>query len=479
MENINLYDGCKQLKKIDSLESDSILSPEAFFNQYITTRTPVLFNSFPSDSDWLVNKPGRVWSNHYLRSKVPKEEFLKIEKRDNSEDRFGKGNEIKMSFHTFLDKIDRGDQGYYLTTQELEYDEEGQPYIMTAPALYLQKDFPLIPNIFRNLIISNVNIWYGQSKTSSTSGLHHDYHDNLYVLLKGEKTITLISPVEAPNLYTVGTLTKIHHNGRINYEGQATFADGRDLKADKAFQAAKQLEDLTRKLEEKSPSKKATQSSSSSAKANIKRANYNDEEEEDDDDEYQGIKFDNDSDDEIDRALDAVLDAEIDSDAEDEEDWEDDEDGDMNGAFIGDSSDDNEDDDEEEEESVDKTKRKRGTLSAAKADKNLPLKKQKKEFPDNFSQVDTSIDDRILSQIFPKYLGARKNSITVTIKAGQMLYIPCGWFHEVKSKGEEGHIALNYWFHPPDQKSFDKPYESEFWPKTWEFRKSMPSRPID
>jgi hypothetical protein len=155
MAESNLYEGCKKLKKMDSLESDSILSPETFFNRYITTRTPVLFNSFPSDSDWLANKPGHVWSNDYLRSKVPKEELLKIEKRDNSADRFGKGNEIKMSFHTFLDKIDQGDQGYYLTTQELEYDEEGQPYIMTAPTLYLQNDFPLIPNIFRNLIISD------------------------------------------------------------------------------------------------------------------------------------------------------------------------------------------------------------------------------------------------------------------------------------------------------------------------------------
>ena len=31
--------------------------------------------------------------------------------------------------------------------------------------------------------------------------------------------------------------------------------------------------------------------------------------------------------------------------------------------------------------------------------------------------------------------------------------MPCGWFHEVRSYGnskEGGHLALNYWFHPPD-----------------------------
>ena len=40
------------------------------------------------------------------------------------------------------------------------------------------------------------------------------------------------------------------------------------------------------------------------------------------------------------------------------------------------------------------------------------------------------------------------------LEAGQMLYLPCGWFHEVRSYGssqEGGHLALNYWFHPPDQ----------------------------
>ena len=39
------------------------------------------------------------------------------------------------------------------------------------------------------------------------------------------------------------------------------------------------------------------------------------------------------------------------------------------------------------------------------------------------------------------------------LHAGEMLYLPCGWFHEVRSYGnskEGGHLALNYWFHPPD-----------------------------
>ena len=41
----------------------------------------------------------------------------------------------------------------------------------------------------------------------------------------------------------------------------------------------------------------------------------------------------------------------------------------------------------------------------------------------------------------------------VELEAGQMLYLPAGWFHEVTSFSEapsQTHLALNYWFQPPD-----------------------------
>ena len=61
----------------------------------------------------------------------------------------------------------------------------------------------------------------------------------------------------------------------------------------------------------------------------------------------------------------------------------------------------------------------------------------------------------------------------VHLKAGEMLYIPCGWFHEVESVGSGsggGHMAFNYWFHPPDGETFDKPYKSDFWLNDWKKR---------
>ena len=60
----------------------------------------------------------------------------------------------------------------------------------------------------------------------------------------------------------------------------------------------------------------------------------------------------------------------------------------------------------------------------------------------------------------------RCQGMEITLAAGEMLYIPCGWFHEVRSlgpPGDGGHLALNYWFHPPDGDSFHRPYTSDFW----------------
>lgn len=51
----------------------------------------------------------------------------------------------------------------------------------------------------------------------------------------------------------------------------------------------------------------------------------------------------------------------------------------------------------------------------------------------------------------------------IEIKAGEMLYLPASWWHEVTSTGtEEPHMAFNYWFHPPDaldKDRFDEPYQ--------------------
>ena len=78
---------------------------------------------------------------------------------------------------------------------------------------------------------------------------------------------------------------------------------------------------------------------------------------------------------------------------------------------------------------------------------------------------DKSLDD------FPKFKKAAKPFV-VELSAGEMLYLPASWWHEVTSSstgtGDDAvHMAFNYWFYPPNKlDSFDQPYEDSL---VWEY----------
>ena len=69
-----------------------------------------------------------------------------------------------------------------------------------------------------------------------------------------------------------------------------------------------------------------------------------------------------------------------------------------------------------------------------------------------FAQIDLS--QRDASNVGADFTSAP--SVTVTLSAGDMFYLPAGWFHEVKSYDQDatsdseasvsGHMALNYWY---------------------------------
>ena len=93
-----------------------------------------------------------------------------------------------------------------------------------------------------------------------------------------------------------------------------------------------------------------------------------------------------------------------------------------------------------------------------------------------------------LAKPFPKF--AETSHCVCEIQAGEMLFLPAGWFHEVRSRNDgkgsggtasgrgsgsrgNGHVAFNYWFHPPDvceKGRFRSPYSSQFWEKEWASR---------
>ena len=58
----------------------------------------------------------------------------------------------------------------------------------------------------------------------ASSGLHHDFHDNLYLLLRGRKRFRLFPPQLAHRMATHGRISIVHANGCIVYEGQVAYA---------------------------------------------------------------------------------------------------------------------------------------------------------------------------------------------------------------------------------------------------------------
>lgn len=211
----------KQRREVEKLAVvDAHISPVDFFQQFILPRNPVKFSSLINDKLW----NGTNWSNQLLREKSG-DAVLRVESRSSSSESFGCGNEEMITFSEFLDSLDSDTEtAFYLTTQELFYTHEGQPSLTSPPVDGLIGDFPWVPKLCGNLIPQNINLWFGSSKLPTSSGLHHDFHDNLYILLRGEKQITLFSPEEAHNMYTEGEIVRIYPNGRINYKNQLTNA---------------------------------------------------------------------------------------------------------------------------------------------------------------------------------------------------------------------------------------------------------------
>mmetsp|Transcript_18325 Transcript_18325/g.38335 ORF Transcript_18325/g.38335 Transcript_18325/m.38335 type:complete len:491 (-) Transcript_18325:10-1482(-) len=381
------------------------VTPESFYNDYIKQRRPVVLSGVIPDDLSNIER----WKDlNYLEEKVGDHQSIMVEKRSSTNDSFGKGNEIRMSFKKFIRLIKEGDDKHYLTTQDVLANSDGRPDLMSPMMKALHTDFPLRPSLVGNLVPQNINMWMGNSKNGASSGLHHDYHDNLYIVLKGRKKFRLYSPKDTAKLYTRGELLKVHANGRINYVGEETTAYGADLRSDAAALAARQKEEAEKMLED---AERAVEVGKVGAEEQLERAEE-----------------------ELERAMDAVLDVEMGDDDED--------DGDGGETSVYEEYGD-------ERRVVDKTV------------KN----------PNNFSKVDVNFleDEEKLKEHYPDVLDA--NAAFCNVEAGSILYLPASWFHEVTSYGTaDGHLALNYWFHPPDGNDSDAPYSTDFWPNDYRDR---------
>jgi len=388
------------------------LDPKTFWQKYVSQRKPVLIDGHLSDAGW---KASAKWDDDYLR-KTAGDAPLMVEKREGTDDSYGKGRKVQMTLRHFLDAISSGSDQLYLSTQEVGPAADGHPDLYTHPLTELAHDFEPVPSLAGHLVPQQMNLWMGASKAGASSGLHHDYHDNIYILLRGRKRFRLYDPSQAPNMYTHGTLKLVHSNGRIVYASQGdVLADGSEVRDVKLWKARVEAEKAVEEAE------LAVKMGKKGAAKQLKAAQ---------------------------EQLEGVLDAELE---------------DALGMGPDDFDDMEEDLDEGEEEEEE------GPGIRVANEENDPP---------SFSRVNMSLPPASLRKQFPKFPGVDA-ALECVVEAGQMLYLPAGWFHEVTSFGSagpnSGHLAFNYWFHPPDHldasyQGFHRPYTSDYYPAIWRER---------
>lgn len=468
---------------IDRVSAD--ISPQEFFEKYIQARKPVIIEQHLTDASW----KGSLWSSQYLKEKAGKAEVLVEKRTDEKDGMFGlSAPKVHMKYGEFLDHLDNKSEQYYLTTQDLErfqndLDDFDMPKsVLAEPLKSLKGDFPLSPSLLGKLVPYQVSLWQGNSAVGSSSGLHHDFHDNLYVLMRGRKRFRLFPPSLAPNMSTMGCPIKIHSNGLIVYQSQSinptvnVRADGVPL----AFLARRKRIEAEQELaiaeEEMYSIQDSTGLPEAVKKVEIKR--------------LQGIILD--CEDRIDLAMEEMLQ--------------------YGNTFDYDYNSDNDvisvhgDDSElDEEEGHKETSQKAVQIDEADKEQQPPTKVMRLangsraivkssqsgeangesedilKIPDHFCNIvlskDTDDTEELLSK-FPKKEAI--SCLCIAVKSGEMLYLPASWFHEVTSYSDDsassetdvadlhGHLALNYWMFPPDGDTFDLPYRDDFWPKRWE-----------
>jgi len=282
----------------------------------------------------------------------------------------------------------------------------------------------------------------------------------------------LFPPQEVHNLYPYGTLDTLHPNGLISYTDAPVRPDGLSRRA--ACKA--RVRALEAKLDELGNSqqngKGKAKESREMAKERERLMKAHDAALDElaqatlEDDEGLGI------DDEVDD-FDALIGSLGDGDLGDDG-------AGPSGAANGDADSSGEDEDESEEESEEEGGEESDAESNGEEGLTSAENREEDEHsePSSFSRIPTAHVHKHLNLSttavlppsfdpadFPRFAKAAQ-PLVVELSAGEMLYLPASWWHEVTSssdpdtKSRSGvHMAFNYWFYPPDAlDSFEAPY---------------------
>mmetsp|Transcript_69739 Transcript_69739/g.130212 ORF Transcript_69739/g.130212 Transcript_69739/m.130212 type:complete len:467 (+) Transcript_69739:23-1423(+) len=367
---------------------------KTFFDSYVSQRRPVvlegstamrllkgMFGLRRRAARWA--KPGKAGTVCLASSSAGKCSVT-VERRPDRGALFGQTDASQRETQLLSDfcrAMEDGSELGYLTTQPLPEDADGCPAALAAPHVLrlLRPARRLRPSLVGSMAPVQYNMWFGRSSDGASSGLHHDFHDNLYLLVRGQKEFRLFSPRCVDLLRPAGCChgqPKLHKNGLICY--------ARGVRDDGVPQ---RIADAWMK---RSSTSAQPGSSTLSSKA-------------------VDVDADEDS---LEQALDDAI-----------------------AGF--------------EEDDYDSSEIKKPDSS----------KEAVPELPDSFCAATTTRPETLPAQLRGSHLSAK-------LKAGDMLYLPASWFHEVISQGGDagGHLALNVWLAPPHATaSFESPYADNFW----------------
>ena len=488
------------------------ISAEEFFHRFVALRRPCILDNcidLSSSSSSTTNLQQQQQDNHTLLPRVTPDLLehhagscrVQVEHRSTSQATFGQDRSSEflqtMTVRELLQKLRPSNQPdddcdqWYLSTQQGSYYQDFMEHTLLKATItrppeknpmedagvvpqqeqQQQQQQPLIPPQFPlagHLCLESINVWMGATRptttnstttTSSTnSGLHHDFHDNFYVLQAGSKRFCLYPP-QTPNIPVHGTLQCIHDNGLRSYTSNPTRADGVPLQLAQQQERQEQEKDVSNDHKQDSSWQDDKEDDS--------------EQEEDDDDEEEEVV--------------------------------------LGKGFDYASSDEDDDPVALKQETMmmmqqlHTTMRKRGPLEESQSDQEQhqvlrppppneteepepsepkPLKQtssSSRPRPCNFSTIDPYPSNGQVPNLDPP--------LQVQLKAGQCLYLPASWFHCVfsssavlssngstprtttttirkKDRNDDSiHLAVNYWYHPPDNlQTYQKPYRNvAFW----------------
>ncbi|KAJ8599119.1 hypothetical protein CTAYLR_006361 [Chrysophaeum taylorii] len=230
-------------------------SPRNFFARFVARRRPCVLRSFAyfADLGIVSSHVGDPAGFCGALRRIAGDAMVRVEVRCLQGPRpFGLGRERRVRLKRFLDRATRRARRaepceWYLTTQDLDEDEEGRPSLAAMPsaALLTHGGCPLRPPVLPTLIPANFNLWIGAAADLDSSGLHHDFHDNLLVLVCGAKRLRLWDPSRTRDLRPAGGAPRrVFPNGRIVYASRPRVRqDGRDRDADEASRIARCLDE--------------------------------------------------------------------------------------------------------------------------------------------------------------------------------------------------------------------------------------------